>query len=80
MTALTDKDTDATASHDPPQPPPINSTLTVGITADADATRRALNQFDLRDLAMRAIRALGVADHVVLTPGGLSWRRDAAAG
>lgn len=61
-------------------PPPITSTLTVPVAADASATRRALDELDLSDMAIRATRALGLADRVTLTPGGLRWNPGAGSG
>jgi hypothetical protein len=59
---------------------PITNTLTVSVAADADTTRRALQQVDLPGAAIRAARALGLVDHIVLAPGGLSWRPDGSRG
>jgi hypothetical protein len=60
--------------------PAIDNTLTVSVAAEADTTQRALHELDLTGSAIRAMRALGLADHGTVTPGGLSWRPDGRSG
>ena len=58
----------------------VTNTRTVPVAASTGATRRALNDLDLFDPAIRAVRALGIADRVTLTSGRLSWRPDRDGG
>ncbi len=58
----------------------VTNTRTVPVAASTGATQRALNELDLFDPAIRAIRALGIADRVTLTAGRLSWRPDRHSG
>ena len=58
------------------KPTTVTNALTVCVAADADTTRRALDQLELFTPALRALRGLGLSDRVTLIPGGLSWRTD----
>jgi hypothetical protein len=60
----------------PRKPSPITNALTIAVAADADATRRALDELDVFGPAIRALRALGLADRCAPTPHGISWRPD----
>jgi hypothetical protein len=68
------------AIHRTTRPPAINNTLTVTVAADADTTQRVLDELDLAALAIRATHALGIANHITLTRGGLSWRPHSGSG
>ena len=54
--------------------------LTVAVAADAHTTLRAVQAVDPFGPAIRAMRALGLAERVALTPNGMSWRPQGATG
>lgn len=67
--------------------PDVTDSLTVKVDASAEETRAALDRLDLAAPALRALRALGVADRAALPPTrlgapdadvafGLIWRLD----
>jgi hypothetical protein len=58
----------------------VSNALTVAVDQGAEATRRALRGLDLAAPALRALRELGLGDHVALRPGGLSWRQPGGSG
>jgi hypothetical protein len=57
-------------------PKTVTSMLTVSVAADADMTQRALRELDPFAPAIVAIRALGLADRVTSTAGGMRWHFD----
>ena len=58
----------------------VSNQLTVAVAADAHATLRALHAVDPFGPAIRAMRALGLAERIALTPYGMSWRPEGASG
>ena len=58
----------------------MSNQLTVAVAADAHTTLRAVQAVDPFGPAIRAIRALGLAERVALTPNGMSWRPEGASG
>ena len=68
----------ATLPHAPR--PAVTDTLTVSVAADAHATQRALDELDLFGPAIRALRAVGLADQVTHGPAEISWRPDPRSG
>src|SRR3954447_2624434 len=58
----------------------ISSSLSLVVAADEDRTQRALDDLDAFGPAIRAMRALGLADHVTITPAGIRWRPDRDSG
>jgi hypothetical protein len=58
----------------------VSNQLTVAVAADAHATLRAVRAVDPFGPAIRATRALGLAERLALTPSGMSWRPEGASG
>jgi hypothetical protein len=58
----------------------VSNQLTVAVAADTHTTRRALQAVDPFGPAIRAMRALGLAERIAMTPNGMSWRPDGADG
>ena len=58
----------------------VSNQLTVAVAADAHATLRAVQAVDPFGPAIRAMRALGLAERVALTPNGMSWQPEGASG
>lgn len=58
----------------------VSNQLTVSVAADAHATLRAVHAVDPFGPAIRAMRALGLAERIALTPNGMSWQPEGATG
>ena len=58
----------------------VSNQLTVAVAADAHATLRAVQAVDPFGPAIRAMRALGLAERIALTPNGMSWQPEGASG
>jgi hypothetical protein len=58
----------------------VSNQLTVAVAADAYATLRAVQAVDPFGPAIRAMRALGLAERIALTPNGMSWQPEGAGG
>jgi hypothetical protein len=58
----------------------VSNQLTVAVAADAHATLRAVQAVDPFGPAIRAMRALGLAERIALTSNGMSWRPEGASG
>jgi hypothetical protein len=58
----------------------VRNQHTVVVGADAHTTLRALQAVDPFGPAIRAMRALGLAERIALTPNGMSWRPEGASG
>jgi hypothetical protein len=58
----------------------VSNQLTVAVAADAHTTLLAVQAVDPFGPAIRAMRALGLAERVALTPNGMSWRPEGAGG
>jgi len=58
----------------------VSNRLTVSVAADAHATLRAVHAVDPFGPAIRAMRALGLAERIALTPNGMSWQPEGASG
>ena len=58
----------------------VSNQLTVSVAADAHATLRAVHAVDPFGPSIRAMRALGLAERIALTPDGMSWQPEGASG
>jgi hypothetical protein len=58
----------------------VSNQLTVAVAADAHSTLLAVQAVDPFGPAIRAMRALGLAERIALTPNGMSWRPEGATG
>jgi hypothetical protein len=58
----------------------VSNQLTVAVAADSHTTLRALQAVDPFGPAIRAMRALGLAERIAMTPNGMSWRPEGASG
>ena len=58
----------------------VSNQLTVAVASDANTTLRAVQAVDPFGPAIRAMRALGLAERVALTPSGMSWQPEGASG
>jgi hypothetical protein len=58
----------------------VSNQLTVAVAADPHTTLRALHAVDPFGPAIRAMRALGLAERIAMTPNGMSWQPDGDGG